>query len=86
MSRRYPYKKPSFKTQSLYLQRGSSTQTVQVEMHEELYEQVREAAAEAGKSAETFLKDLLGDYCLEGQQIIDHQSVEHLLADRQSHE
>lgn len=82
MTRRYPFKEPTFKTQTLYVKKegGPQTEAVKVEMHHKLYQQVETAAHEAGKSVETFLGELVSDYRHEGQHIIDHQSVERLLA------
>lgn len=79
MPQRYPFNAPAFVTRSLSIKRGENYENVLVEMQEDLFSQVQTAANESGKSVETFLKDLLSDYRLDGQRLVDHQSIEHLM-------
>ena len=72
----------SFQTRSLTIRTDEGHENVLIEMHPDLAREVETAAQSDRTSPDSFLKQLLEGYRLSGQRLVDHQSIERLLAER----
>lgn len=75
MEKEYNFTPSAFVTRSLSVRQESNYQNVLVEMSKELASRIEEQAEAHSMSVEDFLKELIRDYRLNGQRLVDHQSI-----------